>query len=715
MCFVVAFKTTYQYPEKRLDFIGAFLVFISIKITFASQQQKTMQDYSKLEQCLNKFRELFTKHLVPTSQISSNKAFLKTMADTPSSNWTVADAFKLYNIIRPFSTKLNMVGFKFDDVPKVKLSTKPAAISYVQPTTKMVGYDGNGFTVRFPSNREYFTALMAYKGAAFDYKEGCMRIPLDRGRELLNFALANEFTIGDRAFKVLHSVGNNLEQSYETEYIELNLPFLNGCKPFAFQTVGIDYLSKNKRAICADQQRLGKTIQSIGAVLRNKSFPCLVSCKKTLRKQWFDEWKKWTGKRTIILRKNNIDAVIKMLENNMIDVVVTNFDGVETFLIKEVIRAMAGDGDNEGKLESKAIPHDFVKCFKSIIIDEAHHLRNMKTMLFKCHKGVCDVINENKFCLTGTPIVKGPHDLAALLVLIDRIGMFGGYKNFIENFKGADRGLMEGKTLTPKLNTLNIKLRSTCFIRRERHQVKEELPEKFRDERKVELDNRAEYDHCMTNFYGYLRSIGKTHEEAEKSMRAEGLVQFGMLKMLSARGKINAVREWADECLSEGNKVMLVCWHNEIAQTLRDAFKEQNAVTICGKIDGRDMKDEEVEANKHRFNTDPECKVMIYTFSKGGEGHTMPGANKLAIVEPGWTAKDHNQAEDRAIVLGKTDDVDVYIFIGEDTVDQDILEVIKMREELAKQSTGGSEVIEVNVVSHLKQRQQERLERMKSA
>ncbi|RUP38239.1 MAG: DEAD/DEAH box helicase [Acinetobacter sp.] len=664
--------------------------------------------YPILLEALNNYRELFVKNILPHSEVKFSAPFIKTLVSKPHETWTVSEAFKLYNIIKPYETKLRLVGFDFRTVPQIKMvASFPQPVSSQQTlskVSKLIGYNNKYFTVTFPYNQHYYDVLKKMKGSRFDYNKRIWFVPLEEGKELLHFALGNDFIIGDIAFKMLHGVSDNLQQSYETEYIELNLPWREGRKPYAYQTVGIDYMSKNRKAINADQMRLGKTIQSMGAVLRNDGFPHLVVCPKTLRLNWKKEWDAWTFKRSIILRHSNVKKVRELLEQGLVDVVITNFDGLQTFFIKELRTIEITEGENAGTSYIKAYANDLGEYFKSATVDEAHHLRNHKTTRYKCAKAVFDKIENDKYCLTGTPIVKSAANLASLLELIDRIDLFGGRHKFIEAFKGSEKEFMESKnggSITPKLRELNIKLRSTCFIRRERHQVAMEIPEKFRKVVKVELENRKEYDHAMFSLQDYLASKGQDPEKIARSLMAEILVRFGILKQIAAKGKLSAVREWAEDVIISGEKVIIFCWYNETVQWLRDALKEHGAVSICGKIDGRDMKDDEIERNKTKFQTDPSCMAMVITYGKGGEGHTLSAANNVGMIELGWTYKDQAQAEDRAVVVGKTGSVDCYYFIGEDTIDEDVYDVIDSRRQIEKEATGGNEVVQTEIMTRL--------------
>jgi SNF2 family DNA or RNA helicase len=169
-----------------------------------------------------------------------------------------------------------------------------------------------------------------------------------------------------------------------------------------------------------------------------------------------------------------------LIESEMIDVVIVNPDGVETFFVKEVKQVNITTGPNAGKSYDVVYTNELEQLFRSVILDEGHHCRNKRTLRYKCVKKMFQD-KEVRLILSGTPIVKGPENLAALLELIGRIDDFGGYYKFMQTFSNMDKKFLDQSQLNKKehlqLKELNIKLRSLCFIRRERWQVPNTTPD----------------------------------------------------------------------------------------------------------------------------------------------------------------------------------------------------------------------------------------------
>lgn len=658
------------------------------------------QKYTELYNALLAFRTVFEKRLLDAKVVEHSKHFFREVSTKPLEEWSYNDAFRVYGLIKPYAAKLKLVGFDFSSVPAVLLAAQKQP-EQRQHSARVVGFDGAMFVVSFPYSEPIFQAIKSVPGRTFEAEKKTWRVPLSSTTQLKHIALGFNFEIGERALQMMNNVHDNLESSYSAEFVELGLPVKKTFYPF--QTVGIDYGRKNRRVIIGDQMGLGKTIQGIGIPLATDSFPTIVICPKSLRLNWQDEWKAWTDKRTMVLTHKNFRQMRPLIEAGKIDVVITNYDGIETFFVEEIKEVLVTQGERAGTSYDLVKTNGLENLFRSVILDEAHNCRNKKTLRYKCIKKVFDG-KDVRVCLTGTPIVKSPADLAALLELIGRIDEFGGYYSFMKAHKDMDKKFLNVKDsgkLSNQLRELNIKLRSICFIRREKYQVIKDMPEKFRRVIRVPLDNRKEYDHAFISLQSYLSSQSASSEQIASAMRAELLVQYNLLKRLSAKGKFSAVKEFAEDVLISGEKLIIFCWFNETVEWLLKALP--GSVAICGKIAGRDVKDEEIHQAKARFQTDPSCRVIILTYGKGGEGHTLTAASKVAFIEMGWTYKDQAQAEDRAHRIGQLNDVECYYFLGEDTLDEHVYKIIDNRRRIEKETTGGTEEIETTFGALTKQ------------
>lgn len=118
-----------------------------------------------------------------------------------------------------------------------------------------------------------------------------------------------------------------------------------------------------------------------------------------------------------------------------------------------------------------------------------------------------------------------------------------------------------------------------------------------------------------------------------------------------------------------------------------------DAVTVTGE-DNAIQKQAAVDA----FQNDPNCRLIILNYKSGGTGLTLTASSRVAFIEFPWTFSDCEQAEDRAHRNGQKNNVNCYYFLGKDTIDEYMYEVIQTKKSIANGVTGTDDVVKENVV-----------------
>lgn len=454
-------------------------------------------------------------------------------------------------------------------------------------------------------------------------------------------------------------------------------------KPFPYQNDGIEYGLKNKRFILADEPGLGKTAQSIKIAIESNSFPCLIICPASLKLNWQREWHMWSDRKAMILNDANRHSWWMFAKPELnpfgtgakADVFIVNYESLKKYFVQDIAR---------GELKLSNITFNpQISIFKSVIIDEAHRLKDPSTQQSKFAKGIVSG-KEYILALTGTPIVNTQEDLVSILGIIDRLKDFGGVSMF--RAKWLDKA---------KLPALGEILKETCFIRRRKSEVLKDLPAKLRSIFPTELSNQVEYDIALNDLKRYLTEYKqKTDAEAARLLRMKALVQIGILKGLSAIGKIDTVVEYVNEVTKAGEKIVLFCHLRAVGSALKEAFPD--ACVIRGGMAGH-MK----QANIDRFQQDPEAKVIICSIKAAGVGITLTASSRVLFVELPWHPADLNQCEDRSHRIGQKDSVQCTYFLGKDTIDNYIYRIIDRKREIANLVTGDPEDYEVKIQNEL--------------
>jgi len=435
------------------------------------------------------------------------------------------------------------------------------------------------------------------------------------------------------------------------------------------------------------------TVQAIGVAVGLNQYPILVICPKSLRYNWKKEVEQFTHRKSIIATKKVMSKIPDMVENNMVDFVIMNYDGVKTHFLKEMKKTPM----KNGRVRKTVYTNGLEKYFKGVIIDESHELKNSKSDRFKVTKKVVQDM-DIRVLLTGTPFVNEVKDIANQLDILGRVDEFGGVYRFCKDYAGITKNNFnsgEAKGRKHKsLKELNIKLRSVCMIRREKWQVLKDLPDKLRRVVRIELTNQKDYDHAYINLQSYLVSIGASEKKISASERANMLSQMQVLKKLSAKGKVEHISSEIKELHDNGEKVILFCWHLETINAYKKHFP--HLVEISGNVE-----DNKIEINKENFQSNPDCNIIAITYKKGGVGHTLTAAAHVYFAELGWNTKDQDQAEDRAHRIGQTKNVTAHYGIGQSTIDEHIYAIIQRKRKLSEESLGSEEQIEISEEAEL--------------
>ena len=491
-----------------------------------------------------------------------------------------------------------------------------------------------------------------------------------------------------------------VKQREVTEDINYDLPNMKPfvgehymlLQPYQYQLEGVQYAVEKKRCILGDQPGLGKTLQAIctvvkahrEAVIYGESFPTLVVCPAALKVNWQREFKKFAGLNAIILDDSNRQTWHSFYDckkadgSPLCEVFITNYESLKKFFVKRVSEG--------GKLTMKGILFDErVNLFKSVIIDESHKCKSGKTQQGKFVEGIC---KGKRFvlALTGTPVVNNNTDLIQQLKILGRLEDFGGYSRFVERY-------CDGPKQASNVKELNWRLWNCCFFRREKSKVLTQLPDKTRQYLQIDITNMKEYQSAESDIVKYLKQYKNASDaQVQRSMNGAVMVKMGLLKQISARGKIKAVSEFIHDVIDGGEKLIVFGYLKEVIAELKKEFP--NAVTVTGS-DNISQKQVAVDS----FQNNPDCKLIILNYKSGGTGLTLTASSRVAFIEFPWTFSDCEQAEDRAHRNGQKNNVNCYYFLGKDTIDKYMYDVIQTKKNIANGVTGTDDQVEENMVN----------------
>lgn len=465
------------------------------------------------------------------------------------------------------------------------------------------------------------------------------------GLNKLPFGLDNLLHLKELGFKLRGDLEECLA-IFESSAHEIKPIKVKDVPLYKYQEEGVGLLDYfNGNALLSDEMGLGKTIQAIAWAKHNpKVRPILVTVPNCVKTKWQEEIEKYIP-----------DAVVEKLYGKK----GSNLPNADFYIVNYDIVA-----DWDKYLKKKKI--------QAIFIDECHLIKNRKASRTKTVRAIGRKC-KHVIAISGTPLLSRPMEIYNALYLINS-GLFANRQSFGLRYCGGKKGYkgidFSGSSNENELYTI---LTKTCLIRRLKKDVLQDLPaEPIPNIIRLPLTNVTTYNKAKKDVINYLQGFNKS--KAESAKKAQHLVKIETLKQLCNKGKMSAVFEWIDSSLEQIDKLVVYCWHKEVVDQLYNRYKK---IAISPRKDGPS----DICATK--FNNDKKIKIFIGNIKADGAGIDLVSAADLAFVELGWTPGDMKQARDRIYRIGqKAKRLNLTYLIGEDTIEEDILQLLMDKQKI---------------------------------
>jgi len=530
--------------------------------------------------------------------------------------------------------------------------------------------------------------------------KSCWEIPLEvryvEKLKTLDFIFSNGLT------KWLEQHRN--EQMEKKEITIHSIPQLGGTL-YGYQLEGVNFIEKqNGRALIADEMGLGKTVQALAWIQLHKEevLPVIVVCPSSLKINWERETHRWTT-----------DLNVEILNGQ------TPYTPEGDFLI----------------INYDILPY-WEKTLKmlypaTVIIDEAHYTKNNKAKRTKSFKRLVKGV-KNVIALTGTPIENRPIEIFNIVQAIDPT-VFPNYISFVMDFCDAKRDRF-GWDVSGASNTLvlNRILKESIMIRRKKKDVLKDLPPKQMSKITLSISNHSEYKKAENEFVQYLKDrfmsisaydldenverelkqYAKDHEievedeltdddlekikreKIESAGRAPMFAKIETLKQLAVQGKMKQIIEWIEDFLESDEKLVVFANHRKVIDTLMKHFK--GAVKIDGSVSMKKRQDV-VDS----FQNNPNVRLLIGNIKAAGIGITLTAASNVAVIQFPWSPGILMQACDRVHRISQTKQVTIWNLVGEDTIEEKIIDLLIKKEKLIGEVLDGKITEDNSILSEL--------------
>lgn len=400
------------------------------------------------------------------------------------------------------------------------------------------------------------------------------------------------------------------------------------------------------RALLADEQGLGKTIQALYWVKKiPKRRPAVIVAPSTVKYTWQAEAALHFGMRIDVIdgqrpkRKMTLPGPI----------VVINYE-----ILKSWLPALLRAGP------------------QLVIFDEIHYIKNHDTQRtkasIKLSEQAASVIG-----LSGTPLTNRPIELWPIMQAIrpdlfpDRLVFAWRYT---KPFRWRGRWHFEGSQNLEELHSI---LTANVMIRRLKKDVMPQLPKKIRKVVPFSLGRASEYQKAHKNFLGWLKEISPAR--AKRAKKVEAMAKVGYLLRLVAELKSNWTLRWIEDFLESNPDKKLVAFtmHTKVIERLEAKFGDIS-VTIDGSVTGR--KRQEVI---RRFQNHRKTRLLNGNWKAAGVGATLTAAHNVAALDLPWTPGDMMQGEDRIHRIGQDELCIIHYLIAMKTVEEKQVKILRSK------------------------------------
>tara|TARA_Y100000004_G_scaffold130783_1_gene147481 strand:+ start:3572 stop:5686 length:2115 start_codon:yes stop_codon:yes gene_type:complete len=437
----------------------------------------------------------------------------------------------------------------------------------------------------------------------------------------------------------------------------LSEKFNDGMELYPFQYVGVRFAElSGGRCLIGDDMGLGKTLQAIAyASLHEELWPVLVVCPANVKYNWVAELDKFLS-----------DASYQVVSGYKGELEEADFTIVNYDLVAQRKEQLLDMG------------------FNLVIFDESHYLKNNTAKRTKASLEIGKQA-QSVLCLSGTAITSRPEEYFTTLNLLRPID-YPSWLKYVQRYCDAYHNGYgwdtRGASNTDELHAIS----RDFVIRRLKKEVLDELPDKVRQEFKVNpsTDGMKAYKDLQSSWLDQYRLHKMNHTLPPGfilNMLTDLRHHCGMLKAIPAV-------EWVEEYVKQtGKPVVVFTHHKDVLSHVCDNMSEE--LTTC-VISG------EVKAEKRQAIIDSfqagEIDVLVCNIISANVGITLTAADTVVFVEREWVPAVEEQAEDRVNRIGqKSQNVHAVYLSVSNTIDEKFARIVSQKREVVKSILDGGE------------------------
>ena len=428
-----------------------------------------------------------------------------------------------------------------------------------------------------------------------------------------------------------------------------------------YQLDGVAFIVGSGRAVLADDMGLGKTIQAVGAaelLAREAGIrKVLVICPASLKSQWRNEIQRFCERDVQLIAGRTAERAAQY--SNACFFTICNYE--------QVLRDI-------GAIEKCA--WDF------IVLDEGQRIKNWESKTSRVIKGLS---SRFALVLSGTPLENRLDELYSIVQFIDHRRLGPGFRFFNQHQIRDEKGKVLGYK---HLDELRQRLKPV-LLRRTRDSVRLELPERTTEMVRIPPsdEQKAIHDAHMQKVAAIVRKRYLTEMDLLRlrmsllMCRMSADATFLVTKEKpNYSTKLDRLAELFDDLAGEeGRKVVLFSEWTTMLDLIEPLLKDRSMAFV--RLDGS-VPQKDRQALVHEFQTNPQCRFFLAT-NAGSVGLNLQAANTVINVDLPWNPAVLEQRIGRAHRMGQTQNVQVYILVTEQTLEESLLATLSAKKDLA--------------------------------
>jgi SWI/SNF-related matrix-associated actin-dependent regulator 1 of chromatin subfamily A len=434
-----------------------------------------------------------------------------------------------------------------------------------------------------------------------------------------------------------------------------------------FQRQAIYQMISMRRCINAASMGLGKTLMAITSLLYLRKttndkirLGDVIICPGYLRVNWRTELEKWCCDRLLSNEiimidkagKNEIERAVAALSSSCICII--SYDMFANIVEKQ---------------------NGWSKKFNTVIIDESHFMKEIKTKRFKQLSFLKEQCS-NLFLLSGTPSPNRSKELFAQYSLLHP-HVFKNYYTFTQRYSNGhydnfnhydDRGISNEEELAL--------LTSKIIIRMRREEYLAQLPEETRH--KVILSPNKVPKSFIKTKHEFISTLQRYDTDARAKDNLKMLASKLFLETVDIKLEpvIHYLQTYVIENEIENEKTIIFCKHHKmkiaIEQLLTSLSKQYISIsgeTDIGKRGGMIT----------TFKENSSCTYAILTIGSCSTGLTLTPIRKMIFTELTWSPSELAQCEARINRIGGAQHLTYSYLLCDHTVDEMVFNKLKRK------------------------------------